>query len=81
MVRYLRKTWPFWDRAGGLDHIFVMMGDHGACESPRGMGGGVPPVLAPAILLSHWGNTFDVPGAETVSTPDPPPTLRCWRPR
>jgi hypothetical protein len=43
-----------------------MMGDHGACEAPRGLNGGIPPPLAPAILLSHWGNTFTNQDAENV---------------
>jgi hypothetical protein len=31
----LNTTWPFWGASGGADHVFVMMGDHGACEAPR----------------------------------------------
>ncbi|KAK3273231.1 hypothetical protein CYMTET_18520 [Cymbomonas tetramitiformis] len=50
---YLQATWPFWDAKGGADHLWVQMGDHGACEDPRGRG--IPTALQPSILLSHWG--------------------------
>lgn len=29
VISYISNTYPFWNRNGGADHIFVMMGDHG----------------------------------------------------
>ena len=46
---YVAETWPYWERSGGRDHIWVAMGDHGLCESPRG--GGIPPALVPSIVV------------------------------
>ncbi|KAK3254811.1 hypothetical protein CYMTET_35982, partial [Cymbomonas tetramitiformis] len=54
---YIDNTYPFWSRKGGADHIWVMMGDHGACEQPRGHG--IPTAVLPSILLSNWGLTTD----------------------
>jgi hypothetical protein len=39
----------------------------GACESPRKMG--IPPALLPAILMSHWGNTFNTAGLMSSEYP------------
>ena len=51
--------------------------DAGACESPRKVG--IPPVLMPAILVSHWGNSFDTTGLMSSEFPysDKGP---CYRP-
>ena len=79
VVEYLRTTWPFWDASGGTDHVFVMMGDHGACEAPRKKG--IPQVLTPAILVSHWGNTFNT--SDMGPSPDDWPYYDmgpCYRP-
>ena len=63
----MNTTWPFWGASGGADHVFVMMGDHGACEAPRKKG--IPQVLTPAILVSHWGNTFNTAGLMSSEYP------------
>ncbi|KAK3250848.1 hypothetical protein CYMTET_39800 [Cymbomonas tetramitiformis] len=57
VVEYISTEWPFWGRKGGADHLFVLPGDHGACDSPRGRG--IPDAIRPAMMLTHWGNTFN----------------------
>lgn len=31
----VRRQWPFWDRFGGADHIFVSVQDLGECHNVR----------------------------------------------
>ncbi len=39
--RWLQKEFPYWDRRGGRDHIFLMAHDEGAwCDHLAGRGGG-----------------------------------------
>ena len=72
---YVQSTWPFWDRKGGADHVWVAMGDHGACEAPRGKG--VPPALRSSIILSNWGLSTDSHRSGTFPYLDKGP---CFRP-
>ncbi|KXZ48538.1 hypothetical protein GPECTOR_27g709 [Gonium pectorale] len=37
---WIQKTFPFWDRNGGRDHIWLTNHDEGACYMPTGGGGG-----------------------------------------
>ncbi|KAK3254589.1 hypothetical protein CYMTET_36194 [Cymbomonas tetramitiformis] len=67
VVGYLKETWPFWAHSGGRDHIIVKMGDHGACESPRGKG--IPEVIDPAVLISNWGLHTDTRGVPKEKWP------------
>ncbi|KAK3253262.1 hypothetical protein CYMTET_37481 [Cymbomonas tetramitiformis] len=53
VVDYISATWPYWNRHNGNDHLFVLPGDHGACDSPRGLG--IPEVLRNSRLITHWG--------------------------
>jgi hypothetical protein len=45
-----QKHFPYWDRYGGRDHIFLMTHDEGACYMPS-------EVYDTAIVLTHWGRT------------------------
>jgi predicted AlkP superfamily pyrophosphatase or phosphodiesterase len=30
--KYIAQYWPYWDRKGGADHLWVLTDDHGACD-------------------------------------------------
>jgi hypothetical protein len=64
-----------WMLYAGTDHLFVAMGDHGLCESPRREG--IPPALESAIVLSNWGLTTDTMASGLHAYMDKGP---CFRP-
>ena len=45
---WVRRHWPYWDRRGGRDHIWLMTHDEGACYAPT-------EIYNTSIFLSHWG--------------------------
>ncbi len=45
--RWIQKHYPYWDRRGGRDHIWLFTHDEGACW--------VPNEVTPSIWLTHWG--------------------------
>ncbi|KXZ53467.1 hypothetical protein GPECTOR_7g917 [Gonium pectorale] len=46
-VDWINATYPFWQRRGGRDHIWLFTHDEGACWAPN--------VLNSSIWLTHWG--------------------------
>eukprot|EP00798_Chlamydomonas_sp_ICE-L_P006523 gene6523-3163_t len=46
--RYIQKTYPFWNRRQGKDHIWLSLHDEGACWFPK-------EVYDTSITLTHWG--------------------------
>jgi hypothetical protein len=32
--RYIQKTWPWWNKRQGRDHIWLFSHDEGACWAP-----------------------------------------------
>ena len=44
---WLQQAYPFWNRSGGKDHMWLASHDEGSCW--------VPSELRPSIILSHWG--------------------------
>jgi hypothetical protein len=48
LKRYLQKTYPYWDRRGGRDHIWTAAHDEGACWMPS-------EIYNTSIVLTHWG--------------------------
>ena len=44
---WLQQAYPFWNRTGGKDHMWLVSHDEGSCW--------VPSELRPSIILSHWG--------------------------
>ena len=50
VMRYVRKTWPYFDRRRGADHVLVMTNDKGATF----IRGSVPD-LAQMTLVTQWG--------------------------
>lgn len=50
VLRYVRSTWPYWNRTGGRDHLIVMTQDQGN----RFVRDSVPEA-APLIMIHHWG--------------------------
>ena len=58
-LAYIKKTWPYWDRRGGTDHLFFFSHDEGACWAPA--------AVWPAIMLSHWGRSDLVGDLGSVS--------------
>ncbi|EFJ41258.1 hypothetical protein VOLCADRAFT_119761, partial [Volvox carteri f. nagariensis] len=47
VVDWIDKTYPFWRRRGGRDHIWLFTHDEGACWAPK--------VLENSTWLTHWG--------------------------
>ncbi|EFJ52271.1 acetylglucosaminyltransferase [Volvox carteri f. nagariensis] len=45
---WLSTTFPWWNRRGGRDHIWLMAPDEGACYMPT-------VVYNSSIILTHWG--------------------------
>ncbi|KAG2489065.1 hypothetical protein HYH03_012501 [Edaphochlamys debaryana] len=46
--RWVQSHFPYWDRRGGRDHIFLTNHDEGACYMPT-------EIYETAIMLTHWG--------------------------
>ena len=46
-AKWLNKTFPYMQRRGGRDHIWLMAHDEGACYVHRD--------VWPGVMLSHWG--------------------------
>ncbi|MEW5301912.1 MAG: hypothetical protein WDW36_004736 [Sanguina aurantia] len=45
--RWIQARYPFWDRRGGRDHVWLFTHDEGACW--------VPNEVTPSVWLTHWG--------------------------
>jgi len=50
LADYLRKTWPYFDRKGGKDHLWVFGHDQGAWRIRQKL-----PIIAESIFLSPFG--------------------------
>ncbi|GLI69226.1 hypothetical protein VaNZ11_013715 [Volvox africanus] len=46
--RWVQEHYPYWDRRGGRDHIWMMLNDEGGCWMPT-------EIYNTSIVLSHWG--------------------------
>eukprot|EP00884_Botryococcus_braunii_P001005 jgi/Botrbrau1/10905/Bobra.0025s0078.1 len=53
-LAYIRKHWPFFDRAQGVDHVWILTQDHGFCGFD-GKGDMYLPEISKGIIASHWG--------------------------
>ncbi|KAK9819900.1 hypothetical protein WJX72_003779 [[Myrmecia] bisecta] len=53
VLSYVRQQWPYWDRSGGVDHIWLYTYDHGFCGFSHAEGAVAE--VAHSIILSHWG--------------------------
>jgi hypothetical protein len=51
-LRHIREAYPFWNRTGGADHIWLFAHDEGACWAPK-------EVYARSVILTHWGRLGD----------------------
>eukprot|EP00798_Chlamydomonas_sp_ICE-L_P028400 gene28400-31535_t len=45
---WIQRTYPWWNRRKGRDHIWLMAHDEGACYAPS-------QIYMNSILLTHWG--------------------------
>ena len=50
VIAYVKKTWPYFDRKGGRDHMMVMTQDQGNRFVRQSV-----PEASPLILIHHWG--------------------------
>lgn len=48
LKNWLAKEFPYWNRRGGRDHIWVAAADEGACWMPK-------EIYNTSIILTHWG--------------------------
>ncbi|KAG2424862.1 hypothetical protein HYH02_015125 [Chlamydomonas schloesseri] len=60
---WIRKHFPYWDRRGGRDHIWLMTHDEGACYAPT-------EIYKSSIFLTHWGRRDADHKSNTAFTPD-----------
>ncbi|KXZ54467.1 hypothetical protein GPECTOR_4g532 [Gonium pectorale] len=60
---WVRKHFPYWDRRGGRDHVWLMTHDEGACYAPT-------EIYNSSIFLTHWGRTDGEHASNTAFTPD-----------
>jgi hypothetical protein len=56
VLDWLRTTYPYWNRTGGADHVWLFSHDEGGCWAPS-------EVYNNSIVLTHWGRV----GADHVS--------------
>lgn len=48
LKQHIQKTYPFWNRTNGRDHIWLAPHDEGACWFPTD-------IYEHSIILTHWG--------------------------
>jgi hypothetical protein len=48
LLRHVQTAYPFWNRTGGRDHVWLFAHDEGACWAPA-------EVYRRSIILTHWG--------------------------
>ncbi|KAJ9511447.1 hypothetical protein QJQ45_029894, partial [Haematococcus lacustris] len=60
---WVRSHFPWWNRRGGRDHIFLMTHDEGACYAPT-------EIFNSSIFLTHWGRLDLRHRSNTAFTPD-----------
>ncbi|KAG2486464.1 hypothetical protein HYH03_014911 [Edaphochlamys debaryana] len=60
---WIRQHFPYWDRRGGRDHIWLMTHDEGACYAPS-------EIYNVSTMLTHWGRTDPNHASNTAFTPD-----------
>ncbi|KAG1665166.1 hypothetical protein FOA52_005547 [Chlamydomonas sp. UWO 241] len=46
--RHIERTYPFWNRTGGQDHVWLAPSDEGACWWPS-------EIYNTSTMLTHWG--------------------------
>eukprot|EP00201_Polytomella_parva_P016605 CAMPEP_0175065286 /NCGR_PEP_ID=MMETSP0052_2-20121109/15834_1 /TAXON_ID=51329 ORGANISM="Polytomella parva, Strain SAG 63-3" /NCGR_SAMPLE_ID=MMETSP0052_2 /ASSEMBLY_ACC=CAM_ASM_000194 /LENGTH=538 /DNA_ID=CAMNT_0016331791 /DNA_START=174 /DNA_END=1787 /DNA_ORIENTATION=- len=61
--KWIQKTFPYWDRRKGRDHIWLMNHDEGACYAPTD-------IFNASIFLTHWGRKDLHHESSTAFTPD-----------
>ncbi|KAK3280519.1 hypothetical protein CYMTET_11642 [Cymbomonas tetramitiformis] len=53
VIGYIQRTWPYFQRSGGRDHIAVLTDDHGACDEFASRQ--LVKELGETIMITHWG--------------------------
>ncbi|KAG2488357.1 hypothetical protein HYH03_013047 [Edaphochlamys debaryana] len=61
--RWVQANFPFWDRRGGRDHIWLTNHDEGACYMPT-------EIYNTSIMLTHWGRLDEQHVSGTAYHPD-----------
>eukprot|EP00899_Mesostigma_viride_P028347 jgi/Mesvir1/8698/Mv02634-RA.1 len=60
LLRHIRTAYPYWDKNGGADHIWMWLWDEGAAAAPA--------VIRNSIMVTSWGGRYVHP--RTAYTPD-----------
>ncbi|EFJ49814.1 acetylglucosaminyltransferase [Volvox carteri f. nagariensis] len=60
---WIQSNFPFWDRRGGRDHIWMTNHDEGACYMPT-------EIYQTSIMLTHWGRMDLNHTSNTAYRPD-----------
>ncbi|KAG2488349.1 hypothetical protein HYH03_013039 [Edaphochlamys debaryana] len=61
--RWVQANFPYWDRRGGRDHIWLTNHDEGACYMPT-------EIYSTSIMLTHWGRMDLNHTSNTAYRPD-----------
>ncbi|XP_022949456.1 probable glucuronoxylan glucuronosyltransferase IRX7 isoform X1 [Cucurbita moschata] len=74
-VAAISREFPFWNRSGGADHIFVASHDYGACfhaMEHEAMADGIPQFLKNSIILQTFGVKYKHPCQDVENILIPP---------
>jgi hypothetical protein len=72
VYEHVSTAYPYWNRHGGRDHMWMMFHDEGACFAPK--------EIWPSIMITHWGRKVPVcVRLNYVPSPVPKPQS-CGRP-
>ncbi|PNW76519.1 hypothetical protein CHLRE_11g467660v5 [Chlamydomonas reinhardtii] len=69
--RWIQQHFPYWDRRGGRDHIWMTNHDEGACYMPT-------EIYNSSIMLTHWGRLDLNHTSNTAYGPDNYSTGLTW---
>ncbi|XAR59702.1 Xylogalacturonan beta-1,3-xylosyltransferase [Bertholletia excelsa] len=74
-VQLISSDFPFWNRSGGSDHVFVASHDFGACFHTMedvAIADGIPEFLKKSIILQTFGVRYEHPCQEVENVVIPP---------
>ena len=63
LKRHVQQAYPYWNRTGGADHIWLFSHDEGACWAPS-------EITDASIILTHWGRKGADLASDSAYGPD-----------
>ncbi|KAG2674180.1 hypothetical protein I3760_13G122700 [Carya illinoinensis] len=74
-IQLISTEYPFWNRTGGSDHVFVASHDYGACfhaMEEAAIADGIPGFLKTSIILQTFGVNYKHPCQDVENVLIPP---------